>query len=72
MEKNFKYLPDREKKMYLQGEKSILPVANSSQVGFLVLGFLYFFFNRSLIASFWTLAIIAAGALISPLNYNYH
>lgn len=32
-----------------------------------------FFFSPkgSLIASFWMLAITVAGALISPLNYNY-
>lgn len=63
----------KQKKVYLPGEKSILPVANSSQVDFYFWGFfIFFFFDRSLIASFWTMAIIAAGALVSPLHYNYH
>lgn len=64
-------------KKYFQGENSVLPVANSSWSDFKVLwgfflGFFLFFSTRSWIASFWTLAITAAGALISPPHYNYH
>lgn len=69
MEKNSKYEFDLGKNTDPRREESVLPVASgggAEPTPPLPTT------SRSLMASFWTLAILVAGALVSPLNYNDH